>query len=124
MQSRIPPAFQLAGHEAVLRLHPVVLPARALDLVTGAFEPLVPELLQCLPLVLELGKHGQCCFNPRRFDDCEKCRLHCAVYMSKGEGLAARRGVAFAEVLTDVGRTLAIADHQPPPTAGTKDEAL
>jgi len=60
--------LQLAGYPTVLRLHPVVLPAGALDLVPGACESVVPQLLQHLPLLFQLGKGGYGRFDPCGFD--------------------------------------------------------
>src|SRR3954447_16562280 len=53
-QRLLPALLQRAGDQPVLRLDGIILPARTLDLVAGAFEPLLPLPMQRGTLQLQV----------------------------------------------------------------------
>ena len=121
-----PATFQFPGDQAVLRFHGLILPGRTLGLVAGAFELLLPVLVQAPPLLGHIRCRGQVQFQGRRLQDVQDLRADQGIQAPARQALTQRLAVVDAAAdatVTEPAPRVGVADQQVTAAAGTDEQA-
>ena len=123
-QSLLPVALERARHQPVLGLHRSILPARALDLVSGALQPLSPMAIERRALGLEVVGERQARLDRRRLERLQDETRDQRVERRSRQRLTERLAVAALHLRADVagGMAVVVVLRQHAQTAAAADQ--
>ena len=123
-QRLLPASFQFPCHQAVLRIDRLVLPRRAIRLVTRAFELLLPMLVESLPFLGHIGSGGQMEFQSGGFQNRQHLGAHQRIQTLARQTLTRRFAIIDGGPRTTVAEPLAVvgvSDQQASATPTTNE---
>jgi hypothetical protein len=125
LQGRIPPLFEFAGDESVLRINRIILALGQPHHIAGPFQPELPALFARLAFLLQgLQRREQGC-ELGWLNRLKEASADGLIQIPLAKGLAGGGRIARGSLTADVARAfLTVLDLHPPPTDPTEDQSL
>lgn len=124
LETVLPGAFELSGHQAVVGIDALVAAAGQIGIVAGAFEALAPVSQPGLAVNLDLVESGKGGLQAGWFYGLEEESFDRRVDVGGGEGLAAGITILLGGMVAHISAGVGVVDVQQAPAARTDGNAL
>lgn len=94
--------FQLPRHQSILRFHGMVLVRGPVTFIARSFQPLLPMLMETVPLLLALLRRAETQLQRRRFQDMQQLMRDQLVESLPGQALAERFAIVDLKTIAGV----------------------